>query len=180
MAGRSVQGCATDAKPRCAAVHGGFGAHVSFTEEVVVPSPPGERATKRRPSTRTLEELRPYVRDGHYRLGSHATRHALAEGFTEIDVVMTLLHGRTLARDPLDQRLLVLGWLPAGRQVRLPLHVVVEYIKPRWVDVVTAFIPRDPHRVVSRQRLAEILRAEDAAQEGSAKPPRAPKATRTR
>lgn len=108
------------------------------------------------------------MRAGLYRLGSHATRHALAEGFTEVDVVMTLLHGRTLARYPLDQRLLVLGWLPAGREVRLPLHVVVEYVKPRWVDVVTAFIPRDPHRVVSRQRLAQILRADEAASRSAA------------
>ena len=52
----------------------------------------------------------------------------------------------------------MLGWLPAGRSVRLPLHVVAEYARPRWVDVVTAFIPRDPHRVLSRRRLAELLR----------------------
>jgi len=105
------------------------------------------------------------VRDGRYRLGPHATRHAIAEGFTERDVVMTLLHGRELARYLDDRRLLVLGWLPAGRQVRLPLHVVAEYGRPRWVDVVTAFIPRDPHRVVSRRRLALMLRPrpEDAA-----------------
>ena len=114
--------------------------------------------TERRPAVRSLEELRPYVRDGRYRLGPHATRHALAEGFTERDVVMTLLHGRELARYLDDRRLLVLGWLPAGRQVRLPLHVVAEYGRPRWVDVVTAFIPRDPHRVVSRRRLAQMLR----------------------
>ena len=114
--------------------------------------------TKRRPAVRSLEELRPFVRDGRYRLGPHATRHALAEGFTERDVVMTLLHGRELARYLDDRRLLVLGWLPAGRDVRLPLHVVAEYGRPRWVDVVTAFIPRDPHRVVSRRRLAQMLR----------------------
>jgi len=112
----------------------------------------------RRPARRSLDELRPYVRDGRYRLGPHVTRHALAEGFTERDVVMTLLHGRELARYLDDRRLLVLGWLPAGRQVRLPLHVVAEYGRPRWVDVVTAFIPSDPHRVVSRRRLAELLR----------------------
>ena len=52
----------------------------------------------RRPARRSLAELRPHVRDGRYRLGPHVTRHALAEGFTEQDVVMTLLHGRELAR----------------------------------------------------------------------------------
>jgi hypothetical protein len=119
---------------------------------------------------RSLEELRPFVRDGRYRLGPHATRHAIAEGFTERDVVMTLLHGRELARYLDDRRLLVLGWLPAGRHVRLPLHVVAEYGRPRWVDVVTAFIPRDPHRVVSRRRLALMLRTQpqDATARGAA------------
>jgi hypothetical protein len=114
----------------------------------------------RRPARRSLEELRPFVRDGRYRIGPHAVRHALAEGFTERDVVMTLLHGRELARYLDDRRLLVLGWLPVSRAVRLPLHVVAEYGRPRWVDVVTAFIPADPHRVVSRRRLAELVRPE--------------------
>lgn len=112
----------------------------------------------RRPARRTLEELRPHVRDGRYRLGPHAIRHAAAEGFVERDVVMTLLHGRELARYLDDQRLLVLGWVPAGPAVRVPLHVVAAYERPRWVDVVTAFVPRDPHRVLSRRRLAELLR----------------------
>ena len=114
--------------------------------------------TLRRPARRSLEELRPFVRDGRYRIGPHAVRHALTEGFTERDVVMTLLHGRELARYLDDRRLLVLGWLPVSREVRLPLHVVAEYGRPRWVDVVTAFIPNDPHRVVSRRRLAELVR----------------------
>lgn len=115
-------------------------------------------ATMRPPAPRPLEALRPHVRDGRYRIGPHASRHALAEGFTEQDIVMTLLHGRELARYLDDQRLLVLGWLPAGRSARLPLHVVVETKQPRWADVVTAFIPFDPHRVISRQRLALLLR----------------------
>lgn len=111
-----------------------------------------------RPRRRTLDELRPWVREGHYRVGRHAARHAVAEGFTERDVVATLLHGRELMRYLEDERLLVLGWVPAGPRVRLPLHVVVEFSRPRWVDVVTAFIPEHPHRVVSRRRLAEALR----------------------
>jgi hypothetical protein len=116
-----------------------------------------------RPVRRTLEELRPHVRDGRFRLGPHAVRHAAAEGFEERDVVMTLLHGRELARYLDDQRLLVLGWVPVGPRVRLPLHVVAAYDRPRWVDVVTAFVPRDPHRAISRRRLAELLRHDRAA-----------------
>lgn len=114
----------------------------------------GARRTRRR----TLDDLRPHVREGRYRLGPHAVRHAAAEGFVERDVVMTLLHGRELARYLHDERLLVLGWVPAGPSVRVPLHVVVAFDRPRWVDVVTAFVPRDPHRVLSRRRLAELVR----------------------
>ena len=117
-------------------------------------SPRGPTAPRRR----ALEDLRPLVRDGRYRLGRHAHRHATTEGFTERDIVATILHGRELARYLEDERLLVLGWLPVSRQVKLPLHVVLEFSRPRVVDVVTAFIPHDPHRVVSRSRLAELLR----------------------
>jgi hypothetical protein len=105
-----------------------------------------------------LEDLRPLVRDGRYRIAPHAARHAAAEGFTERDIVATVLHGRELVRYLEDERLLVLGWLPVSAQVKLPLHVVLEFAKPRFVDVVTAFIPRDPHRAPSRARLAEALR----------------------
>ena len=107
---------------------------------------------------RELAELRPLVRDGRYRIGPHAVAHAACEGFTERDIVATILHGHELMRYPQDERLLVLGWVPVSRDVKIPLHVVVEYAKPRWVDVVTAFIPDRPHRVVSRARLAEVLR----------------------
>jgi len=110
------------------------------------------------PRRRTLDDLRPLVRSGQYRLGPHATRHAACEGFTERDVVDVVLTGRELVRYLHDERLLVLGYLVIGRVVRIPLHVVLEYRRSRWVDVVTAFIPADPHRPVSRRRLAEILR----------------------
>ena len=130
------------------------------------PRPPGgpprrgvhARRTPRRPKRRALEELRPLVRDGRFRIGPHAVRHASAEGFTERDIVATVLHGRELVRYLEDERLLVLGWLPVSAQVKLPLHVVLEFARPRFVEVVTAFIPRDPHRAPSRARLAEVLR----------------------
>lgn len=119
---------------------------------------PGSAPASRRPRRRCLDDLRPLIRNGRYRIGRHAARHAAAEGFTERDIVATVLHGRELMRYLADERMLVLGWLPVSRQVRLPLHVVLEFSRPRWVDVVTAFIPDDPHRVVSRRRLAEALR----------------------
>lgn len=122
-------------------------------------SRPTSRKTKKR---RTLEDLKPHVRDGRYRLARHAVRHATAEGFTEQDVVATLLMGRELVRYLEDERLLVLGWLAVSPSVRVPLHVVAEFSKPRFVEVVTAFIPDDPHRALSRERLAEVLRWDKA------------------
>jgi hypothetical protein len=126
------------------------------------PDAPRDARPRRRPGRppkrRTLEDLRPLVRDGRYRIARHAVRHAAAEGFTERDIVATILHGRELVRYLEDERLLVLGWLPVSAEVKLPLHVVLEFVKPRFVEVVTAFIPRDPHRAISRTRLAEVLR----------------------
>ena len=112
----------------------------------------------RRPKKRTLEELRPLVRDGRYRICPHALRHAMCEGFTEQDMVGAVLYGKELLRYTQDARLLVLGYIHPSPQVKIPLHVVLEYAKPRHVDVVTAFIPLEAHRVVSRARLAEMLR----------------------
>ncbi|UCH27800.1 MAG: DUF4258 domain-containing protein [Trueperaceae bacterium] len=119
-----------------------------------------ERSTKRKvgPKHRTLDDLRPLVRQGRYRIGSHAINHASCEGFTERDMVSTILHGRELMRYWEDERLLVLGYLQVSPEVRIPIHVVIEYSRARWVDIITAFIPFDPHRVISRTRLAEFLR----------------------
>jgi hypothetical protein len=68
------------------------------------------------------------------------------------------MYGRELVRYLEDERLLALGFIRASATVKIPLHVVLEYSKPRWVDVVTAFVPKDAYRVVSRTRLAELLR----------------------
>jgi hypothetical protein len=112
----------------------------------------------KRPRVRTLPDLRPLVREGRYRICSHASRHAACEGFTERDIVAVLLYGRELLRYLEDERLLALGFIHPSPEVAIPLHVVAEYKKPRWVDVVTAYIPEEAHRVISRARLAEMLR----------------------
>ncbi|MGL4610383.1 MAG: DUF4258 domain-containing protein [Trueperaceae bacterium] len=105
-----------------------------------------------------LEQLRPYVREGRYRIGSHATKHATCEGFSEQDMVEVMLRGNELLHYWQDKRLLVLGYIELSSVVRIPLHVVMEYTKPRWVDIVTAFIPAEPHQITSRSRLAELSR----------------------
>ena len=114
------------------------------------------------PKYRRLEELVPLVREGRYRLGPHVARHMRAEGFTELDVVRAIEYGRELAVYPEDARMLVLGYIVVSPRLKLPLHVVLEYARPRFLDVVTAFIPNQPHRVYSRARLAALLRFDGA------------------
>lgn len=118
----------------------------------------GSRGGGARLRKRTLGDLQPLVKDGRYRIGPHANKHATCEGFTEKDILATVLYGRELMRYVQDERLLVLGFIRPSPEVHIPLHVVLDYSTPRWVDVVTAFIPLEPHRVVSRARLAEALR----------------------
>ena len=111
---------------------------------------------------RRLSDLVPYVREGRYRLGPHVARHMRAEGFTELDVVRAVEYGRELAVYPEDARMLVLGYIVVSPRLKLPLHVVLEYRKSRFVDIVTAFIPKEPYRVYSRARLALLVRFDGA------------------
>jgi hypothetical protein len=108
----------------------------------------------KRPSLQDLQDL---VWEGRYAIKSHAIRHAIAEGFTEADIVKTLQYGRELAVYPEDSRMLVLGYINISPQLRIPLHVVLDYSPYRWLDVVTAFIPTDPYRVWSRERVAILV-----------------------
>ena len=107
----------------------------------------------RRPS---LENLQHLIWSGRYAVKAHAVRHAISEGFTEHDIVTTLERGRELAVYPEDARMLVLGYINVSAQLRLPLHVVIEF-SHNFVDVVTAYIPNDPYRVVSRERVAILI-----------------------
>jgi len=75
--------------------------------------------------------------------------HAVSEGFTEPDIGKTILYGRELIRYWEDERLLALGYIAFSKTVKMLLHVVLEFSKPKWVDVKTAFIPRGLHRVMS-------------------------------
>jgi hypothetical protein len=114
---------------------------------------------------RRLEDLLPHLKEGRYRLGPHVAKHMLQEGFTELDVLKALEWGRELAIYPEDGRMLVLGYMVFPPRLRLPLHVVLDYTPPRRVDIVTAFIPKKPHQVYSRSRLAALLRFDGALEE---------------
>lgn len=114
---------------------------------------------------RRLEDLLPHLKEGRYRLGPHVAKHMLQEGFTELDILKALEWGRELAIYPEDGRMLVLGYMVFPPRLKLPLHVVLDYTPPRRVDIITAFIPREPYRVYSRTRLAALLRFNGAFEE---------------
>ncbi len=105
----------------------------------------------------TLKELQPLLWQGRYSLRPHAARHAIAEGFLETDIVEVLERGRELAVYLEDKRMLVLGYVRFSPSLQLPLHVVLDYSQWDWLDVVTAFIPDNPYRVVSRERVAILI-----------------------
>lgn len=105
-------------------------------------------------------KLREAVYDGLYRIGPHATQHARAEGFLEHDIMNVLLAGRVRAVYPEDHRWLVCGRFDACN-VSLPLHVVVQHHRDGQIDIVTAFVPKQPHHIISRARLAVMLRYDD-------------------
>ncbi|MPY66182.1 DUF4258 domain-containing protein [Deinococcus sp. SDU3-2] len=110
--------------------------------------------------SRAHARLRDAVYDGKYHLCSHAIGHARAEGFLEHDIIQVLVAGRVRAVYPEDRRWLVCGYFEACG-VALPLHVVVEHAHDGYLDVVTAFVPKQPHHIISRARLAVMLRYDD-------------------
>ncbi len=116
---------------------------------------------------RAHSRLREAVYEGHYQLCPHAIQHARAEGFLEHDIMQVLISGRVRAVYPEEGRWLVAGYF-AAQHVKLPLHVVVElqhtqtpFGMAEYLDIVTAFIPKNPHHILSRARLAVMLRYDD-------------------
>lgn len=116
---------------------------------------------------RAHARLRDAVYSGQYQLCAHAIQHARAEGFLEHDVMEVLLSGRVRAVYPEDGRWLVAGYF-AAQNIKLPLHVVVElqsaqtpFGRAEYLDIVTAFVPKNPHHIMSRARLAVMLRYDD-------------------
>ncbi|WP_261663872.1 DUF4258 domain-containing protein [Deinococcus sp. Marseille-Q6407] len=110
--------------------------------------------------SRAHERLRDAVLWSRFEVKAHAINHARAEGFLERDIIEVLMRGRVRAVYPEERRWLVCGYFEACR-VKLPLHVVVEHHSDGWIDIVTAFVPKNPHHIISRQRLAVMLRYDD-------------------
>ena len=100
-----------------------------------------------------LEWIKDLVGEGSFRLRPHAARHVIEEGFTETDILEAILGDcRILEIYPHESRCLIFGHYSISKNVRSPLHLVIEYLHEEVVDIVTAYIPQKPWWVAPWRR----------------------------
>lgn len=100
-----------------------------------------------------LSKLKALLEKGKYRIRIHAVRHMTEEGFSEDDVLETLLGKcRILESYPGESRCLIAGYFRLSDKIHCPLHVVCDYSRDELVDIVTAYIPQKPWWTTSTKR----------------------------
>jgi hypothetical protein len=92
-----------------------------------------------------IHQLQELVRTKHYRIGIHAVRHMIEEGFDE-NQLLEAVRGtlRILEEYTEESRYLLLGYFHFTRTTISPLHILCDLSKPNMVDLVTAYIPQRP------------------------------------
>lgn len=92
-----------------------------------------------------LESIKELVKSGRYRLRIHAVRHMIEEGFSEANIIESIMGGSNIIENYSDEhRCLVLGNFHFTETTTSPLHVVCDYSISDLVDIVTAYIPQKP------------------------------------
>jgi hypothetical protein len=100
-----------------------------------------------------LERIRNLVAAGRYRVGLHAVRHMIEEGFDERDLVEALRGNiRMLEEYPAEGRCLVLGRFHFTPATSSALHVLCDLGGEVVLDIVTAYIPHRPWWTTPTQR----------------------------
>jgi len=98
----------------------------------------------------TVQEL---VRAGKYRVGIHAVRHMVEEGFDEALLLEAVAGGLAVVEEYLDEeRYLLVGYFHFTPDARSPVHLVCDLSKPGNVDIVTAYIPGRPYWISPTRR----------------------------
>ncbi len=89
-----------------------------------------------------IQEL---VRAKHYRIGLHAVRHMIEEGFDE-NQLLEAVRGKLQIMEeyPEESRYLMLGYFHFTLKTISPLHLLCDLSTPHVVDIVTAYIPQRP------------------------------------
>jgi len=100
-----------------------------------------------------IERIQELVASSAYRVGIHAVRHMVEEGFDE-DQMVAALKGRirVLEAYPDEHRCLVLGRFHFTPAATSALHVLCDLSAEAVVDVVTAYIPQRPWWLTPTQR----------------------------
>jgi hypothetical protein len=100
-----------------------------------------------------IDQIARLVTAHQYRVGLHAVRHMIEEGFDEEQLVEAMC-GRiqVLEEYPDERRCLVLGRFHFTPATTSALHVLCDLSDERVVDVVTAPIPQRPWWVTPTQR----------------------------
>ena len=85
------------------------------------------------------------VRARHYRIGLHAVRHMIEEGFDENQLLEAVQGKLRIVEEYLEEsRYLTLGYFHFTLKTISPLHLLCDLSKPDVVDIVTAYIPQRP------------------------------------
>jgi hypothetical protein len=101
----------------------------------------------------TIDQIQRLVAAGQYRVGVHAVRHMIEEGFDEHQMVEALRGRiRVLEEYPDEHRSLVLGRFHFTAATTSALHVVCDLSDERVLDIVTAYVPQPPWWVTPTQR----------------------------
>lgn len=95
--------------------------------------------------TELIHRLQDLVRTRRYRIGIHAVRHMIEEGFDE-NQLLEAIRGtlQIIETYPEESRYLLLGYFHFTRTITSPLHILCDLSKPSVVDMVTAYIPQRP------------------------------------
>ena len=100
-----------------------------------------------------IDQIQCLVAAGQYRVGLHAVRHMIEEGFDENQMVEALRGRiRVLEEYPDEHRSLVLGRFYFTATTTSALHVLCDLSDESVLDIVTAYIPQRPWWVTPAQR----------------------------
>jgi hypothetical protein len=96
-------------------------------------------------SAALVDQIQRLVGFQAYRVGLHAVRHMIEEGFDE-DQVIEALNGRirVLEEYPEEHRCLLLGRFRFSPSATSALHILRDLTNEMVLDIVTAYIPQRP------------------------------------
>ena len=100
-----------------------------------------------------IDQVQRRVAAGQYRVGVHAVRHMIEEGFDEHQLVEALRGNiRVLEQYPEEHRFLLLGRFHFTPTTTSALHVLCDLSSESALDIVTAYVPQRPWWATPTQR----------------------------